>query len=48
MSYQELQKGRSSEFGRAYFITTVTHQRTPFFIDLYHARICYQKYEMFG
>jgi len=39
MSYQELQKGRLSEVGRAYFITTVTHQRTPFFLDLYHARI---------
>ena len=39
MSYQELQKGRSSEVGRAYFITTVTQQRSPFFTDLYCARI---------
>jgi len=39
MSYQNLQKGRSSESGRAYFITTVTQQRSPLFTDLYCARI---------
>ena len=39
MSYQELRKGRLSESGRAYFITTVTHQRSALFLDLYSARI---------
>jgi len=46
MSYQELRKGRSSQSGRAYFITTVTHQRSALFLDLYSARIVinYMKY----
>ena len=38
MSYARLNKGRFSEPGRAYFITTVTHNRVPLFEDLYNAR----------
>ncbi|MCX7033363.1 MAG: transposase [Arenimonas sp.] len=29
--YQQLRAGRCSELGRAYFLTTVTHQRAPLF-----------------
>ena len=38
MSYQDLRKGRFSEPGRVYFITTVTKDRIPIFKDLYCAR----------
>ena len=33
-----LRKGRVSEPGRVYLVTTVTHQRTPFFAEFHHAR----------
>lgn len=38
MSYTNLLIGRCSQFGRAYFVTSVTHQRKPVFLDLYSAR----------
>ena len=38
MTYNALRKGRYSEQGRAYFITTVTAARYPFFLDLWCAR----------
>jgi REP element-mobilizing transposase RayT len=39
MSYNDLRKGRFSEPGRAYFITTVTHDRIPLFKDFHLARL---------
>ncbi len=33
MSYHDLRKGRVSEPGRAYFLTTITHHRQPLFAD---------------
>jgi REP element-mobilizing transposase RayT len=39
MPYTELRKGRVSEPGRIYFITTVTRGRTPIFSDLGNARL---------
>jgi len=39
MSYNNLRKGRFSEPGREYLITTVTHQRKPIFQDFKAARI---------
>ena len=39
MSYNNLQKGRYSQFGRAYFITTVTEKRYPWFNELGNARL---------
>lgn len=39
MAYDNLRKGRYSETGRLYNITTVTHQREPLFHDLRCARI---------
>ncbi|MCW8934062.1 MAG: transposase [Gammaproteobacteria bacterium] len=39
MGYDALRKGRVSEIGRAYFITTVSKNREPLFNDLYVARI---------
>jgi REP element-mobilizing transposase RayT len=38
MSYARLLEGRFSETNRAYFITTVTHNRLPVFENLYCAR----------
>ena len=38
MPYSNLLKGRCSELNRAYFITTVVHNREPVFNDLYCAR----------
>jgi REP element-mobilizing transposase RayT len=39
MPYSDLRKGRFSESGREYLVTTVTHQRQPWFTDLYVARL---------
>ena len=39
MSYNALRKGRFSQPGRAYFITTVTHKRTPWFNTFDNARL---------
>jgi len=39
MSYNDLRKGRYSEPGREYLVTTVTHQRQPVFQDLQAARL---------
>jgi REP-associated tyrosine transposase len=39
MVYNDLHKGRVSDIGRAYFVTTVTHQREKLFTDLLSARI---------
>ena len=38
MSYNNLRKGRFSESNRAYFITTVTHERRPLFKNITSAR----------
>ena len=38
MPYQNLRKGRVSEQGRIYFITSITSNRIPFFEDLFIAR----------
>jgi REP element-mobilizing transposase RayT len=38
MSYNDLRKGRFSELGREYFVTTVLRGRKPIFVDLYSAR----------
>lgn len=38
MSYSDLRKGRYSEPGREYFVTTVLQGRPPLFTDLYLAR----------
>lgn len=43
MSYDALRKGRVSLPGYAYFITTVTHNRSPFFRDLWLARLVIQE-----
>ncbi|CAK15985.1 REP-associated tyrosine transposase [Pseudomonas entomophila] len=34
----QLRRGRYSEPGRLYVLTTVTHHRQPLFLDLHHAR----------
>ncbi|NQY25773.1 MAG: transposase [Piscirickettsiaceae bacterium] len=39
MSYNDLRKGRFSESGREYLITSVTHNRSPIFNDFDCARI---------
>ena len=39
MPYSDLRKGRYSEPGREYLVTTVTHQRQPWFTDLHSARL---------
>jgi putative transposase len=39
MTYNDLLKGRYSETGQEYLITTVTHQRRPVFRHLYAARL---------
>jgi putative transposase len=39
MSYNDLRKGRFSETGREYLITSVTHQRTALFEDFTSARL---------
>lgn len=39
MPYNDLRKGRYSEPGREYLVTTVTHQRIPWFTDLPAARL---------
>jgi REP element-mobilizing transposase RayT len=39
MPYNDLRKGRYSEPGREYLVTTVTHQRIPWFTDLPVARL---------
>jgi REP element-mobilizing transposase RayT len=39
MGYDNLRKGRVSLPGHVYFITTATYERTPFFLDLYAARL---------
>ncbi len=36
--HRALRKGRFSEPGHAYLVTTVTHARRPLFLDLYAAR----------
>ncbi|ACL73851.1 REP-associated tyrosine transposase [Thioalkalivibrio sulfidiphilus] len=38
MPYSELRKGRDSIPGQIYLVTTVTHQRIPWFLDFTHAR----------
>ncbi|WP_293367814.1 transposase [Nevskia sp.] len=38
MSYADLRRGRYSEPGRAYFVTTVTAARRPVFVDFRTAR----------
>ena len=38
MSYNDLRKGRYSEPGREYFVTTIVQGRPPIFCDLYLAR----------
>lgn len=38
MAYTDLRKGRFSESGRAYFVTTVVAGRQPLFTDWYLAR----------
>jgi len=38
MPYRQLRKGRCSESGRAYFITTVTCERKAYFNNLFCAR----------
>jgi len=38
MSFNDLRKGRCSEKGRIYFVTTVIRDRKPYFSDLYMAR----------
>lgn len=42
MSYSDLRKGRVSETGRAYFVTTVTINREPIFRDIYCSRLLVQ------
>lgn len=39
MSYSELRKGRHSEAGNHYFVTTTTAERQPWFAELYPARL---------
>lgn len=39
MPYNDLRKGRYSEPGREYLVTTVTHRRHPCFVDLSMARL---------
>ena len=39
MVYSYLRKGRVSQLNRAYFVTTVTYKRYPFFSDIYCARL---------
>lgn len=39
MGYDALRKGRCSEINRAYFVTTVTHEREVLFSDFNSARI---------
>ncbi len=39
MPYSDLRMGRYSEPGREYLVTTVTHQRQPWFTDLYVGRL---------
>ena len=39
---RDLRKGRYSETGRIYLVTTTTHQRTPWFQDLLNARCLVQ------
>jgi REP element-mobilizing transposase RayT len=39
MPYSNLRKGRYSEPGREYLVTTVTHERVPWFQDFYSARL---------
>lgn len=34
-----LRRGRYSELGRLYLLTTVTHQRKPLLHDFHHARL---------
>ena len=34
----QLRRGRYSESGRLYLLTTVTHKRHPLFLDFHHAR----------
>ena len=38
MSFNDLRKGRYSEEGRIYFVTVVTNNRLPCFLDLYISR----------
>jgi len=39
MSYNDLRKGRWSEPGREYLVTTVTKRRAPFFLNLKLSRL---------
>jgi len=39
MPYSNLRNGRYSEPGREYLVTTVTHERVPWFQDFYSARL---------
>ena len=43
MPYSNLRKGRYSEPGREYLVTTVTQQRVPWFEDFYSARLLVQE-----
>jgi len=40
MPYTDLRKGRGSEPGREYLVTTVIHRRLPVFRDFWVARAC--------
>lgn len=41
----DLRKGRVSESGRAYLVTSVTEGRRPLFLDLYSARILVKEFK---
>jgi len=43
MSFNDLRKGRYSEDGRVYFVTMVTQERTPYFLNFYVARKAIQQ-----
>jgi REP element-mobilizing transposase RayT len=43
MPYSDLRKGRYSEPGREYVVTTVVDGRTPVFLDCWTARACIRK-----
>lgn len=42
MSYDDLRKGRFSQAGRIYFVTTVTYKRTKLFASFHTARVVIQ------
>jgi len=46
MSYNELRKGRWSESGHIYFVTMVTNERKPYFLDFFIARKLIQQIKL--